>query len=166
MLKKTTAIDLTQNLFQLLKRIPHMRLNVQGIPGLTNSEHELLVILKFNITEDKKMLSASEITNLLHITPAGGTHLFKPLEQAGYITRVQDSKDRRITLIGLTDKGMETTNTLLADIQGQINGLINYLGEADSRAFIRLLTKVFDYLSLVDESENDKPATKIDYKGA
>jgi DNA-binding MarR family transcriptional regulator len=148
-------IHLTQDLFQLFKRLPHLRLNVQPIKGLTNSEHELLVVLRFNTIGEKTMLSASEITGLLHITSSGGTHLFNPLEKAGFITRMQDPRDRRITLIGLTEKGIETTNALLTDIHEQFSGLIDYLGEDDSKTFIRLVTMVFDYFASQPTAQNE-----------
>jgi DNA-binding MarR family transcriptional regulator len=160
MIQDNPTIQLTQDLFTLFKRLPHLKLNVQPIQGLTNSEHELLVVLRFNTTCDKTMLSASEITGLLHITSAGGTHLFNPLEKAGYITRMQDPRDRRITLIGLTEKGIATTNALLEEIHAQFGGLIDYLGEDDSKTLICLATKVFDYFAAQPagqkESENGR----------
>jgi len=147
MINDNTTHHLTQDLFQLIKKLPRLHLNVQPIEGLTKSEHELLVVLKFNSSEDKTTSTASEITNLLRITPAAGTHLFNPLEKGGYIFRIPDPKDRRVTLIGLTEKGAETTDLLLADVQGQIDGLIEFLGQEDSKTFIRLLTKVFEYIT-------------------
>lgn len=147
MIKHTVAIRLTQDLFQLIQRLPHLQLNVRPIKGLTKSEHEMLVVLRFNTDDEKTMLSASELTNLLHITPAGGTHLFNPLEKAGYIIRMPDPKDRRISLIGLTENGIKITDALLGEISEQINGLVDYLGEGDCRIFIGLLSKVFDYLA-------------------
>lgn len=159
-IQDTQIIHITQDLFQLLKRLPHLRLDVSPIKGLTNSEHELLVVLRFNTTREKTMLSASEVTDLLHISSAGGTHLFKPLERAGYITRMQDPRDRRITLVGLTEKGLETTDMLLADIYKQFGGLVAYLGEEDSMALIRLVTKAFGYFTvqttIQKESENGR----------
>lgn len=147
MISDTTAPYLSRDLFQLFKRLPHLKLNVQSIQGLTNSEHELLVVLRFNTSREKTMLSASEITDLLHITPAGGTHLFNPLQKAGYIKRMQDPRDRRITLIGLTEKGIEITNALLEDIHEQFGGLVDFLGEEDSRTLIRLAKKAFEYFA-------------------
>lgn len=160
MMQDTTTDYLTQDLFQLFKRLPHLKSNVQPIKGLTNSEHELLVVLRFNTTGEKTMLSASEITNLLHISSSGGTHLFNPLEKAGYITRMQDPSDRRIALIGLTEKGIEITNALLSEIHEQFSRLVDYLGEEDSKTLIRLITKVFDYFGsqtpVQKESANDR----------
>ena len=156
-MKNTNIEQHSQSLLQLLKRLSHLKLNAQPIPGLTKSEHEFLVVLRFNTNDEKSMLTASEIAGLLQITPAGGTHLFKPLERAGYITRKPDTKDRRVTLIGLTEKGIEATDALLADINKQVGDLINYLGQEDSQNFIRLLAKVFDFITpglAVVENEN------------
>lgn len=141
------TLALTQHLFQLIHRLPHLSLRVRPIDDLTKSEHELLIVLRMNTTSARSMLSASEITRLLHITPAGGTHLFKSLEKAGYIRRCPDPRDRRIALIGLTEQGLQTTADLLDQVQEQIHGLIEYLGETNSQAFIQLLSRVFDYLS-------------------
>jgi DNA-binding MarR family transcriptional regulator len=148
MAQATPTARLTQDLFQLVKRLPHINFNVDRIQGLTNSEHEMLVVLRFNTSGEKTALSASELTQLLHITLSGGTHLFTPLERAGYITRSPHPKDRRITLVGLTQQGIETTDALLAAINAQFSGLIEYLGEEDSRALIRVVTKALDYFAL------------------
>ena len=151
------ANRLTQSLFQVIKRLPHLRLEALPIPGLTKSEHELLVVLRINTNNEKSMLTASEVAGLLQITPAGGTHLFKPLETAGYLTRITDARDRRKTLLGLTEKGVEVSDSLLAEINRQIGELIDYLGLEDSRNFIRLLGKVFDFITpgLLDVNERE-----------
>ena len=139
---------LIKELFQFIKRLPRLSLHLEHAEGLTRSEYSLLTVLRFNITEERKILSASEITSLMQITPAAGTHLFNPLERAGYIYREPDLKDRRVSLIGLTEKGFKLTDELIADVQDQLNGLIELLGEEESKTFVRLLSKVFDYLSV------------------
>jgi len=156
MIKEISTTDLTQDLYQLIKRLPHLKLNIERIPGLTNSEHELLVVLRMNTNAEKPMLSASEISSLLHITPAGGTHLLNPLVRAGYLQRMQDARDRRIALISLTDQGIAAADTLLADLHGIIRGLIKNLGEDDSRRFIDLLSKVIDYLVAQPAPPNER----------
>jgi DNA-binding MarR family transcriptional regulator len=139
---------LIKELFQFIKRLPRLSLHLEHTEGLTRSEYSLLTVLRFNISEERKILSASEITSLMQITPAAGTHLFNPLERAGYIYREPDLKDRRVSLIGLTEKGFKLTDELIADVQDQLNGLIELLGEEDSKTFVRLLSKVYDYLSV------------------
>ena len=139
------SIDLTQELFQIMKRFPRPKLKQSSIDGLTRSEYELLVMLVMNLDENKTALSVSELADLLIITPAGVTHLINPLEDRGYIKRLQDRKDRRIVLIGLTNKGTEVAEALIAEVQEQLIGLVNHLGEEDSKTLVRLMSRAIDF---------------------
>ena len=144
-MEEKNSLALAHELFQLIKRIPRLNLTQKTIGGLTRSEHELLVILLINFDDDTRALTVSEISSLLQITPAGVTHLINPLEQAGYIKRLGDPNDRRVVLIGLTDKGSRAANTLIADIQEHLIGLFNHLGEEDSMIFVHLMSRVLEY---------------------
>jgi DNA-binding MarR family transcriptional regulator len=139
------SLILTQELFQLIKRIPHLKLMRNSISGLTRSEIELLMVLQMNLDEAKKALNVSEISNLLQITPAGVTHMVNSLEQTRYIKRLRDPNDRRIVLIGLTVKGIRVAETLITDFQEQFVSLFNHLGEEDSKTFVSLLSKVLEF---------------------
>jgi len=147
-MKEKTPLDLTHDvLFRLMKRFPPLKLKSSVITGLTRSEYELLATLMLNLDDEKTALSVTELSNLLQITPAGVTHLVNPLEEAGYIERLPDPNDRRIVLIGLTDKGTETAEALIADVQEQVIGLINHLGEEDSQTFFRLLSRAIEFFA-------------------
>ncbi len=143
-----TSLDLTRDLFQLMKQFPRPKLKQSSIDGLTRSEYELLVMLVMNFDGDKKALTVTEISSLLQITPAGATHLINPLEETGYIERLQDPNDRRIVRIGLTEKGTQVAEALILEVQEQLIGLINYLGEEDSRILIRLMSQAIDYFAV------------------
>jgi len=146
-MKKTTSLTLTQDLFQLMKQFPRPKLKQSSIDGLTRSEYELLVMLVMSLGNDKKAFTVTEISSLLQITPAGVTHLINPLEQAGYIERLQAPNDRRIVLIGLTDKGTKVAEALISEVQEQLIGLVNHLGEEDSKTLIRLMSKSIEFFA-------------------
>lgn len=146
-MKVNTTLDLTHDLFQLMKQFPGPKLRQSSIDGLTRSEYELLVMLVLNLDEHKKALSVTEISNLLQITPAGATHLINALEETGYIERLPAPNDRRIVLIGLTDKGTKVAQALISQVQEQLIGLVNYLGEEDSKTLIRLLSQAIAYFA-------------------
>jgi DNA-binding MarR family transcriptional regulator len=139
------SMDLTQELFQIMKRFPRPKLKQSSIDGLTRSEYELLVMLVMNLDENKTALSVSELSDLLIITPAGVTHLINPLEDRGYIKRLQDRNDRRIVLIGLTEKGTEVAEALIAEVQEQLIGLVNHLGEEDSKTLVHLMSRAIEF---------------------
>ena len=139
------SMDLTQELFQIMKRFPRPKLKQSSIDGLTRSEYELLVMLVMNLDENKTALSVSELSDLLIITPAGVTHLINPLEDRGYIKRLQDRNDRRIVLIGLTEKGTEVAEALIAEVQEQLIGLVSHLGEEDSKTLVHLMSRAIEF---------------------
>jgi len=139
------SLTLTQELFQIIKRIPHLKLMQISITGLTKSEIELLMVLQMNLNEAKKALTVSDLGNLLQITPAGVTHMVNSLERTKYIKRLRDPNDRRIVLVGLTGKGIRAAETLVTDIQEQFVSLFNHLGEEDSKIFVSLMSRVLEF---------------------
>lgn len=142
--EKTAQIAM--ELLQLLKEISRIRWEHQLNIELRPSENELLILLYLSIDKDKKALSASELSNVLKITPAGVTHLVNPLEEWGYIERLKDPNDRRVVLITLTDKGIQIAEALTNMASEKIGGLVDYLGEKDSQTFIRIMSSVTEYL--------------------
>ena len=142
---ENTPSDLTQDLFHIMKRFQHLKSKQPPMDNLKRSEYELLGMLAMNLEEDKKALSVTELSNLLQITPAGVTHLINPLEKTGYIKRLPAPNDRRIVRIGLTEKGGIVAEALIAEVQEQLSGLLNYLGEDDSKTLIRLMSQVIAY---------------------
>ena len=147
-MREKTALALTRDLFQLMKQFPRPKLKQSSISGLTRSEYELLVMLVMSLDSDNKAFTVTEISNLLQITPAGVTHLINPLEDAEYIERLHDPNDRRIVRIGLTDKGANVAKTLVSEVQENLIGMVNYLGEEDSKTLIRLMSKAIEFFAL------------------
>jgi len=147
-MSEQTNTELTRDLFQLMKRLPRLKLKQSAIDGLTRSEYGILALLVLHGNGGKTPLSVSDISNLLQITPAGVTHLINKLEDEKYIQRLPDPNDRRIVLIGLSDKGTTVTDGLYEEIREQMSGLVEHLGESDSRMLIRLVAKAIDYLSV------------------
>ena len=140
-------LALTQELFQLMKQFPRPKLKQSSIDGLTRSEYELLVMLVMSTKDSKGAFTVTEISNLLQVTPAGVTHLINPLEEAGYIERLPDPHDRRIVRIGLTDKGTQTAESLISEVQENLIGLVNYLGEEDSKTLIHLMSQSIEFFA-------------------
>lgn len=139
------STDLSRDIFQIMRYFA--RLKVRHSEELTRSGQVLLVMLTLNQNETKSPLTVTEISNLLMITPAGVTHLVNPLEEAGFIERLQDPKDRRIVRIGLTEKGDREAAASISEINNYLVEVVNLLGEEDSKTFIRLVSRVVAHFS-------------------
>jgi len=134
-----------QDLSLNLKKFIRLRWEQTSRNKLKSSECELLGILSLGLEEKKEPLTASELSDLLKITPAGVTHLVNPLEKFGYVKRLKDPNDRRIVLVDLTAKGTALAEMLITETNERLTGLINFLGEKDSRTLIRLISSTVDY---------------------
>ena len=146
-MKQKTSLALTYDFFQLLKQFPRLRFKQYSIDGLTPGEQGLLVMLVMSFDGTRKALTVTEVSNLLQITPAGVTHLLNPLEETGHIERLQDPHDRRIVRVGLTVKGARAAEVLMKAVQEQLGGLVEHLGEEDSKTLIRLLTRALEFFT-------------------
>ncbi len=144
--RKTTS-DLLPQLLRLARRFPSLRLKQGVVDGLTRSEYELLMLLRVSQDGRASAVSVSEISDMLRISPAGVTHLINPLEDKAFIQRLADPTDRRIVRIALTRKGGQTADALIGDVQGQLDGLIEHLGQEDARSLVRLLSRALEYFA-------------------
>ncbi len=117
--------------------------------GLSRSEYELLAFIAINQSEEKRLFSSTELSNLLGITPAAVTHMINPLENAAFVERMPDENDRRLVLIRLTRKGENVANLLIENFKDRLSGFIAHLGIEDSRTFIRLMNELLKYVSSI-----------------
>ncbi|MDP4127272.1 MAG: MarR family transcriptional regulator [Bacillota bacterium] len=113
--------------------------------GIKPSEFMLLHLLLERCDDTSVGMRVTEISEKLQITPSGVTHTINSLENGGFIERLSDPKDRRIVLVRATDKSKEITKHLYAERVQFIEGLVTYLGEQDSKEFIRLFSKALEY---------------------
>ncbi|MFN2121647.1 MAG: MarR family winged helix-turn-helix transcriptional regulator [Anaerolineales bacterium] len=146
-MKSATAVALADELLHIINEFPRLDFREYSIEGLTVSEKGLLLMLAMNPGEGNLGPSAAEISHLLKITPGGVTHLLKPLETNGYIERRPEVHDRRVVRIHMTRRGQHAAHLMMAEARKQVVGLLEHLGEKDSRALVDLIARSMDYFS-------------------
>lgn len=82
--------------------------------GLTFARYELLMLLSFSRAGSLPMAT---ISSRLQVHPASVTNLVDRLQGASYVVREPHPRDRRATLVRLTDAG----RTLAAEATGRLN---------------------------------------------
>ena len=68
------------------------------------------------------------------------------LEDKGYIIRLSDKKDRRITYIDLTQKGIDLLEKHHKEMVDYTNLVISKLGKEDTETLVDLLNKLSDIM--------------------
>ncbi len=115
--------------------------------GLTPSQYNILRILR----GEGKPLPILEIAGRTITVVPGITGLIDRLEQAGFVNRLRCDKDRRVIYVALTDHGMEALAALDEPLAALHHKLLDHLSPAELKELIRLLEKVREPLSSIDE---------------
>lgn len=137
-----TARMLLKSWMQLKK----MDLHPQSIAGYKPSEGRLLFCIKYGKKPDSPGPTVTDLSKLLHVTSPTVTQLINELAGKGLLQRNVDPKDRRVVRITLTETGEQIIQKLGDSLAASLKGLIEYLGEEESRQLAELLSKVAVYL--------------------
>jgi DNA-binding MarR family transcriptional regulator len=145
-LAKTKKADrLAQELARVLAQFRRLNPPRGSFHGFRSGEFILLATLIDSIPPEADGLKASDLSARLQVTPAAVTHLINDLEKAGQVERISDPADRRIVLIRPTAAGLQLMEVANAQFFEILKGLIEFLGEDDSREFIRVMSLAMTY---------------------
>ena len=89
-------------------------------------------------------LKLREIAERLRIAPRSATEVIDGLEERDLVQRVPHPKDRRATLVVITDEGRALHEELRAERQRSSEEFFAVLDEADQRELSRLLGKLIE----------------------
>jgi len=113
--------------------------------GIKSSEVRVLVCIKMLAAENDHGVNISDISKKLAVTSPTVTQMVKHLIQEGFVERAADSRDKRISLLRLTEKGELVAQKAFERFKSTFYGLIETLGEKQSKELIVLLNQVYQY---------------------
>ena len=108
---------------------------------LTMAQFRALTALRVN-----GKLTGKDLASRLHVTPGTLIPLLDRLEAQGYVRRVPDLEDRRLTWIELTDKSFRMFWRMWVGGHARMIEAIRELPGSDRVEFARLLNKIADLL--------------------
>ena len=100
-----------------------------------------------------------ELAGRLHVTPGTLVPLVDRLEEQGYLRRVPDQQDRRLTWLELTPKADRLFKRLWGMGAGRIATAISQLVPKDRAELARLLTEVAQQLAAARADGRAQPAS-------
>ena len=141
--KKQLANELAQTL------INFKRFGIQKDHGLEirQSEFMMLSVIVYSTEKDSKGVKITELGAKSQVTPAAVTHIIDTLVEKKYVERFDDPADRRVVLIKPTEKGKELMDSMKIRLINRCEEIVGFLGEDDSREFVRITAKLCSYFS-------------------
>ena len=83
-----------------------------------------------------------ELIKYTECTAARLTAIAKSLESKGFVKRIQNSEDKRSTIIEMTADGITKFMNLQKEAAESVFNLIEKLGERDAEEFVRLVSRL------------------------
>lgn len=114
--------------------------------NIVQKKSEIMVLFCLK-KSGKTEMRVSEISRMMNVKTPTITQLVNELEEKGQIERITRAVDRRSVWIKITESGEEVIKMAEQEMQNIFDGLINYLGEEESRHLIDSLNKVYSYFN-------------------
>lgn len=100
--------------------------------------------------------SQREIAKIAHVKPGSLTEVLERLEKGGYISRLRDSKDRRVIRVNLTQQGEEFRQDLIARRRQFGTMLLHDVSDDERQQFVAVLDKMEKQLRILAREGNDQ----------
>ena len=101
----------------------------------------LLYRISGNIYPDND-LTMGELSNALSVPLSTATRMVNSMVADGYLKRLSDPEDRRIVRVALTDRGIETYNTIRNYTVERLQNLLSNLTVDEQVKLLQLIDKV------------------------
>lgn len=135
-------IALINDLYLSFAKLVNMRTN-RKVQGNVHGEFAVLQYLCY--LQDG--VTAGWLSEKLQLVPGRMTDILKSLEKKQYIIRQQDAEDKRRVIVSITEEGKLIATQARQEILEEYSGLVDTLGEKDTKELIRLMQIVMNYLS-------------------
>lgn len=148
--------DLVRQLMVAFSKMRKNHVIYHSIADAKRSEMAIFAVLHAH--KDDGGLMITEISKRLGLPPSAITPVINDLEEKGLIMRKNSPADRRIVLAQLTEQGIAFFEQKQEKFYKMSIALFNYLGEDDTREFIRIFAKASAFMeSIKDENDCDNP---------
>lgn len=91
------------------------------------------------------LIKMSDLSDYFAVTPAAISQIIKQFEKEGWIERIHLESDRRSVYIRVSDEAQQMLKNCEDFMTKHLVDFIEYLGEEDANALVRIIEKAFTY---------------------
>ena len=111
-------------------------------------------VLRYLNDNDSQEIIAGDLAEAMGVSTARIAVILNELEGTGSIKKYKSLKDKRITVVRLTEQGRRDLADLERDIVQMVRSLIRQMGEDEFLQFIQLSNKIASILECDTEKTN------------
>lgn len=106
------------------------------------------------VLESVGTVNQKDLAGLLHIRPTSVSEILLKLEQKNYIRRIPSEKDRRVSLVSLTEEGFEAAERTRKERARAHAEMVSDLTEDEKMHFCQALKKIQNHYISLEEMKN------------
>lgn len=133
---------ISAEMFSSLQRLQNTRIKPPPIGGLHSNEIGILLFLKHG---GKPGRTISELSHIFGVTRSSITQQVNQLQALGYVNKQTVEEDRRSVTVKITIKGAGLVMQMDRRRQNNLEQLVQFLGESDSKELIRIINRIAEY---------------------
>jgi DNA-binding MarR family transcriptional regulator len=135
---------LPEHILQLKKKMEAFRSS-----GYGSEDHGFVFRILILLSQSVEPLTMSELSSELNVPMSTATRIVDGLVRSGMAERVNDSNDRRVVRVGMSQNGRELYETGMAYNKQRIAKLLKNFTAEEQAQLLKLMNKLFD--ALLDE---------------
>lgn len=105
--------------------------------------------------DEDSLIKMNELSEYFHITPAAVSQMVRDYENKGWLERVVLDNDRRSVYLKVTDEAKRLIKRNEEAAMHDIIKFLEYLGEEDGDAFLRILERAVEYGPLMKHMKEE-----------
>lgn len=135
------GIVIWNQLHQLIK----MKKNSYTLPSLTEFETRVMHVTSMIQFNEGARVNVTTLKTLLNVSHPTISQTVSNLEEKGYLRRVKDPHDGRVSLLEVSDVGRAALKESYRVVTDTFVAMADHIGEEKSRQFIAILKDMIDY---------------------
>ncbi|MFA9463238.1 MAG: MarR family winged helix-turn-helix transcriptional regulator [Velocimicrobium sp.] len=158
---KNKMRGLTSELLSLMYRMRLLTKKTHHIPELPHAEFcMIMAIAKRTEHEEDKLepgITVSELVEELGTTLPAGSKLLRNIEQKGLIERISNDRDRRVTYLRLSKKGLDNLKKQIQARDQMMEHIVCKMGEENMNVLLVQLQNLYSILKeeMEERQKND-----------
>lgn len=107
------------------------------------------------VLESVGTVNQKDLAELLHIRPTSVSEIVLKLEQKNYIRRTPSEKDRRVSLVSLTEEGAEAAERTRKERARAHAEMVSDLTEDEKMHFYQAMKKIQNHYLALEDTGNE-----------
>lgn len=112
-------------------------------PAELQKRHIYIIKICYDLSLELDEVRVSDVAEAINVTLPSITRNITTLEEEGYLIKEENSKDKRVVNIRLSEKGLETYHALIYDFHKKNSEVLSTIPQEDIEITIKTINKIY-----------------------